>query len=74
MANWIYLAIGSGLAAGLNGLFAKLVTTTLTSSLSSAIAGLFSLPPDSKVIDYLVRGVTRSKAPWALLHIIDKKF
>ncbi|KAH0608431.1 uncharacterized protein H6S33_001565 [Morchella sextelata] len=56
-SNWIYLAIGSGLAAGLNGLFAKLVTTTLTTSFASAIARVFSLPEDEKVVEYIVRGL-----------------
>lgn len=65
--DWIYLAIGSGLAAGLNGLFAKLVTTTLTSSLASAVAALFSLPENSKVVEYLVRGVTHSRASLRLI-------
>lgn len=61
-SSWIYLAIGSGLAAGLNGLFAKLVTTTLTTSFASAIARVFSLPEDEKVVEYIVRGVrTRSE-------------
>ncbi|RPA78589.1 hypothetical protein BJ508DRAFT_416463 [Ascobolus immersus RN42] len=56
MSSWLHLAIFSGICASLNGLFAKLVTTTLTTSLSSSIATLFGLPADSKVIEYGVRG------------------
>ena len=55
--SWLHLAVGSGLAAAFNGLFAKLTTTVLTTSLSSSIARLFSLPADSKIVEYVVRGV-----------------
>ncbi|PWW75764.1 hypothetical protein C7212DRAFT_297036 [Tuber magnatum] len=55
--SWLHLAVGSGLAAAFNGLFAKLTTTVLTTSLSSSIASLFSLPADSKAVEYVVRGM-----------------
>lgn len=58
--NWIYLAVASGLCAAINGLFAKLTTTTLTTSFSSALAGLLSLPQDSKAVEYAIRGVSFS--------------
>lgn len=54
---WLHLAIFSGICASLNGLFAKLVTTTLTTSLSQGIAALLGVPVESKVIEYGVRGV-----------------
>ncbi|KAL7267875.1 hypothetical protein RUND412_009522 [Rhizina undulata] len=57
--NWLYLSIGSGLAAGLNGLFAKLVTTTLTTSLASSISEKLGLDDEGKewVVEYGVRGI-----------------
>ncbi|KAG0130706.1 hypothetical protein HOY82DRAFT_363239 [Tuber indicum] len=55
--SWLHLAVGSGIAAAFNGLFAKLTTTVLTTSLSSSIARLFSLPDDSKAVEYVVRGI-----------------
>ncbi|RPA95974.1 hypothetical protein L873DRAFT_1812060 [Choiromyces venosus 120613-1] len=55
--SWLHLAIGSGLAAAFNGLFAKLTTTVLTTSLSSSIARLLSFPGDSKAVEYVVRGI-----------------
>ncbi|CUS13697.1 unnamed protein product [Tuber aestivum] len=55
--SWLHLAVASGLAAAFNGLFAKLTTTALTTSLSASIARLFSLPADSKVIEYVIRGM-----------------
>merc|ERR1712000_305623 len=40
---WIILAISSGAGAAFNGVFAKLTTTALTSTLSSHIATFLSL-------------------------------
>ncbi len=56
-AKWIQLAVGSGLAAATNGLFAKLTTTSLTSDFSGALAGLLSLEKDNKFVEFVVRGV-----------------
>ncbi|KAK2766772.1 hypothetical protein FQN54_006086 [Arachnomyces sp. PD_36] len=43
-SKWLLLALSSGAFAALNGLFAKLTTTELTSSISDSIAGFLSLP------------------------------
>ncbi|KAI5795555.1 hypothetical protein EDC01DRAFT_614858 [Geopyxis carbonaria] len=56
LSSWIQLAILSGVCAATNGLFAKLTTTTLTTSIAASLATLFGLPGDSKFIEYLVRG------------------
>lgn len=52
---WIILAISSGACAAINGVFAKLTTTTLTSSWSAGLAALFGLSPDNNVINFLLR-------------------
>jgi len=54
--KWIQLAVGSGLAAATNGLFAKLTTTSLTSDFSAVLAGLLSLEKDNKLVEFVVRG------------------
>lgn len=41
--NWIHLAIASGICAAANGLFAKLTTTSLTSTISHALAKALGL-------------------------------
>lgn len=53
--DWVTLAIASGLCAGLNGFFAKLTTTELTTSIASSIAHFLTLPDDSKGVEYIVR-------------------
>ncbi|KPI35488.1 uncharacterized protein AB675_10932 [Cyphellophora attinorum] len=52
---WIILAVASGACAALNGVFAKLTTTALTSTLSASISTFFHLPPNNTPIDLLVR-------------------
>lgn len=52
---WIILAISSGACAAINGVFAKLTTTTLTSSWSAGLAALFGLSRDNNVINFLLR-------------------
>lgn len=52
---WIILAVSSGACAAINGVFAKLTTTTLTSSWSAGLAALFGLSPDNNVINFLLR-------------------
>ena len=52
---WIILAVSSGACAAINGVFAKLTTTTLTSSWSAAIAALFGLTPDNNIVNFLLR-------------------
>ncbi|KAI9752838.1 MAG: hypothetical protein M4579_005453 [Chaenotheca gracillima] len=54
---WIPLAVASGACAAFNGVFAKLTTTELTTSIASAVAGGFGLNRDSKAVEYIVRGV-----------------
>ncbi|KAK5059998.1 hypothetical protein LTR84_009882 [Exophiala bonariae] len=69
---WIVLAVSSGACAAINGVFAKLTTTALTSTLSSHIALLLSLSATNKVIEFLVRGtffllnLAFNAAMWAL--------
>ncbi|EHY52716.1 hypothetical protein ABEF92_003364 [Exophiala dermatitidis] len=69
---WVVLAVSSGACAAFNGVFAKLTTTALTSTLSSHIATLFSLSPTNGVVEFLVRGtffllnLAFNAAMWAL--------
>jgi drug/metabolite transporter (DMT)-like permease len=53
---WVILAVSSGACAAINGVFAKLTTTTLTSSWSAGLAALFGLAPENNVINFLLRG------------------
>ncbi|KAJ9613439.1 hypothetical protein H2200_003381 [Cladophialophora chaetospira] len=53
---WMVLAVASGACAAFNGVFAKLTTTSLTSTLSATIATFFNLSPSNTIIDLLVRG------------------
>ena len=52
---WIILAVSSGACAAINGVFAKLTTTTLTSSWSAGLAALFGLSPENNIINFLLR-------------------
>lgn len=52
-------AIASGACAALNGVFAKLVTTKLTTSWAHTISHFFDLKNESAVVEYAVRGVSR---------------
>ncbi|KAL2044408.1 hypothetical protein N7G274_003113 [Stereocaulon virgatum] len=52
---WIPLAAASGACAAFNGVFAKLTTTTLTSTWASTLSTLLSLPPHNPYVEYLVR-------------------
>ncbi|ETN45244.1 uncharacterized protein HMPREF1541_10121 [Cyphellophora europaea CBS 101466] len=69
---WIILAVSSGGCAALNGVFAKLTTTSLTSSLSSHISTLLGLAPDNTAVDVATRGfffgmnLLFNAAMWAL--------
>ncbi|GAB7343314.1 hypothetical protein MBLNU457_1363t1 [Dothideomycetes sp. NU457] len=53
--QWLIYAIASGACAAINGVFAKLTTTTLTSTLASSLAHLFGLN-HSTFFELLVRG------------------
>ncbi|KAK4187102.1 hypothetical protein QBC35DRAFT_249268 [Podospora australis] len=54
--QWIVFALASGACAAFNGVFAKLTTTDLTTSLSMAVARLFGLEKAEKVVEVIVRG------------------
>lgn len=54
--QWIVFALASGACAAFNGVFAKLTTTDLTTSLSLALARLFGLEKAEKVVEVVVRG------------------
>ncbi|MCJ1275768.1 hypothetical protein MMC21_003571 [Puttea exsequens] len=53
---WIPLALLSGFCAAINGVFAKLTTTELTSSWAGAISTAFGLDAGNKFIEFLIRG------------------
>lgn len=55
--NWVPLALLSGLCAATNGLFAKLTTTALTTSIAHSIAGFLGLESQAGV-EVVVRGVS----------------
>ncbi|KAL2263191.1 hypothetical protein VTK26DRAFT_7846 [Humicola hyalothermophila] len=54
--QWIFLALASGACAACNGVFAKLTTTKLTTSLSVAVARTLGLEGVEGVVEILVRG------------------
>ncbi|KAK4988595.1 hypothetical protein LTR66_007281 [Elasticomyces elasticus] len=54
---WLAFANPSGACAALNGVFARLTTTTLTTSWATAISHLFHLDESSKIVKLLVRSV-----------------
>ncbi|KAH7043203.1 hypothetical protein B0J12DRAFT_578651 [Macrophomina phaseolina] len=53
---WLVLAIGSGACAAFNGMFAKLTTTTLTTTWSEHLSTFFSLSPSNKFFEFAIRG------------------
>ncbi|KAK8162078.1 hypothetical protein IWX90DRAFT_439433 [Phyllosticta citrichinensis] len=55
-ATWLVIAIASGACAAFNGVFAKLTTTTLTSSWASGVSHLLGLGEENKVVEFAVRG------------------
>lgn len=60
--EWLVYAIASGGCAALNGVFAKLTTTGLTTTWATAISHLFGMSEPSRIVEFLVRGV-RAYAP-----------
>ncbi|KAG6088106.1 hypothetical protein E4U15_006755 [Claviceps sp. LM218 group G6] len=54
---WVLYAMASGACAAFNGVFAKLTTTSLTSTLSSSIAHLLHLPGYHNAFEVLIRGI-----------------
>lgn len=55
--QWLFYAISSGACAALNGVFAKLTTTQLTTSWATGLSHFFGLKNESIVFELLVRGV-----------------
>jgi uncharacterized membrane protein len=55
--QWLFYAISSGACAALNGVFAKLTTTHLTSSWATGISHFLGMKDESMIIEGLVRGV-----------------
>ncbi|KAL8707572.1 MAG: hypothetical protein Q9220_007413 [cf. Caloplaca sp. 1 TL-2023] len=56
-APWLALAAASGACAAFNGVFAKLTTTQLTTSWSSAISTFLHLSSENKFIEFVIRGI-----------------
>ncbi|KAI9901581.1 hypothetical protein N3K66_003398 [Trichothecium roseum] len=56
-AQWMFFALASGACAAFNGVFAKLTTTKLTSSLSSTIAEALGLSWSGNLVEVAVRGL-----------------
>ncbi|CAK7203460.1 hypothetical protein SEUCBS139899_006194 [Sporothrix eucalyptigena] len=54
--QWIALALASGACAAFNGVFAKLTTTELTTSLSQAVARIIGLDAAEAAVELVVRG------------------
>lgn len=65
--QWLVFAIASGGCAALNGVFAKLTTTQLTTTWATAISRLFGLKEESIVFEFLVRGVRSAQLSWIVL-------
>ncbi|GIZ41443.1 hypothetical protein CKM354_000474600 [Cercospora kikuchii] len=54
--QWLTYAIASGGCAALNGVFAKLTTTQLTTTWATAISHLLGMKDESVIVEGLVRG------------------
>ncbi|KAH0287498.1 hypothetical protein M436DRAFT_86093 [Aureobasidium namibiae CBS 147.97] len=55
--KWLLFAIASGACAALNGVFAKLTTTHLTTAWAESLSHVFGLSGSSKFFEFLVRGL-----------------
>ena len=55
--DWIVLSVASGICAALNGAFAKLTTTALTSNLATVLASWISLESFPSLVEAFVRVV-----------------
>ncbi|KAF2496721.1 hypothetical protein BU16DRAFT_507341 [Lophium mytilinum] len=55
--TWLILAVASGACASFNGVFAKLTTTTLTTTWAHAISKGFGLSPGNHFVEYIIRGL-----------------
>jgi uncharacterized membrane protein len=56
--QWLFYAVSSGACAALNGVFAKLTTTDLTTSWATGLSHFFGMKEESMVIEVIVRGVS----------------
>ncbi|CAK3993722.1 unnamed protein product [Lecanosticta acicola] len=54
--QWLFYAIVSGCCAALNGVFAKLTTTQLTTTWATAVSHLFGMQEPSIFVEYPIRG------------------
>ncbi|KAL8685903.1 MAG: hypothetical protein Q9218_007480, partial [Villophora microphyllina] len=54
---WLALAAASGACAAFNGVFAKLTTTDLTTSWSTAISTSLHLSPSNKIVEFTIRAL-----------------
>ncbi|MCJ1386682.1 hypothetical protein MMC17_009808 [Xylographa soralifera] len=55
--SWMVFAVASGTCAAFNGVFAKLTTTELTTSIAAAIAGFLHLGEGSRVVEVAIRAI-----------------
>ncbi|KAM0452707.1 hypothetical protein ACHAPV_009326 [Trichoderma viride] len=55
--HWMFFAVASGACAAFNGVFAKLTTTQLTTSLSNAIAHGLGIAAHEKIVEVVVRSI-----------------
>ncbi|KAH7244696.1 hypothetical protein B0J15DRAFT_500573 [Fusarium solani] len=56
-SGWMFFAVASGACAAFNGVFAKLTTTELTTTLSNWIAQLLGLSSHEHIVEYVVRAL-----------------
>ncbi|MCJ1370910.1 hypothetical protein MMC20_002124 [Loxospora ochrophaea] len=56
-SSWLVYAISSGACAAMNGAFAKLTTTALTTSIAEHVSTSLSLSPSNKVVEYAIRAL-----------------
>ncbi|KAL7788992.1 hypothetical protein V8C37DRAFT_404242 [Trichoderma ceciliae] len=55
--HWMFFAVASGACAAFNGVFAKLTTTELTTTLSNSIARGLGIATHEKTVEVVVRGI-----------------
>ncbi|KAI7284807.1 hypothetical protein KC345_g2097 [Hortaea werneckii] len=56
-SGWLFYAVASGGCAALNGVFAKLTTTQLTTTWATHVSRVFGLEEPSHITNVLVRGL-----------------
>ncbi|EHK20296.1 uncharacterized protein TRIVIDRAFT_192887 [Trichoderma virens Gv29-8] len=55
--HWMFFAVASGACAAFNGVFAKLTTTELTTTLSTAVAKALGIQSHSQIVEIIVRTI-----------------